>query len=143
MMERLTLLTSDQMSTSILINFYQEKIQEIYHQLNSAASLTVPRSNSPAQQERCEASEKGSELSQELSIPSPGCASDAGRGDHEEVGKRMKALKDMLMDGERLAKFSRFIGHTALQTHRNVLLFCIDVEAFRFLIFLCPVNFLL
>ena len=120
----------------------QEKIQEIYHQLNSAAPLTVPRSNSPAQQERC-ASEKGSELSQELSIPSPGCASDAGRGDHEEVGKRMKALKDMLMDGERLAKFSRFIGHTALHTHRNVLLFCIDVEAFRFLIFLCPVNFLL
>ena len=121
----------------------QEKIQEIYHQLNSAAPLTVPRSNSPAQQERCEASKKGSELSQELSIPSPGCESDAGRGDHEEVGKRMKALKDMLMDGERLAKFSRFIGHTALHTHRNVLLFCIDVEAFRFLIFLCPVNFLL
>ena len=121
----------------------QEKIQEIYDQLNSAASLTHPRSNSPAQQELCEASEKGSELSQELSIPSPGCANDAGRGDHEEVGKRMKALKDMLMDGERLAKFSRFIGHTALHTHRNVLLFCIDVEAFRLLIFLCPVKFLL
>jgi len=40
-------------------------------------------------------------------------------------------LRDILMDGDQLQLFSKHIGHGTQNYNKNLLLFCIDVEAFR------------
>ena len=45
-----------------------------------------------------------------------------------ELAEEIRAL---LMDGERLGQLSRHIGHGTHNANKNLLLFCIDCEAFR------------
>lgn len=40
-------------------------------------------------------------------------------------------IRELLMDGDRLGHFSRHIGHGTHNVNKNLLLLCIDVEAFR------------
>jgi hypothetical protein len=40
-------------------------------------------------------------------------------------------IRELLMDGDRLGQLSRYIGHGTHNVNKNLLLLCIDVEAFR------------
>ena len=49
----------------------------------------------------------------------------------EQLQLVIEQLREILMDGEQLQLFSKHIGHGTHNYNKNLLLFCIDVEAFR------------